>query len=167
MSLGVRTRFSSAAWLLCGVVFGAVFFLLLVFAAWTSAIALLEPAVAWLVESLDMQRVRAAIIAGVVAWLIGIVSVLSFSNWAFKFEFAGKVKPHGMFDLLSIIASGFLLPLGGLAIAIFAARVMHRESLLDELGGKDGIGFKIWYFLIRFVTPVAVVIVFLWVLGVL
>jgi len=150
-----------------GALFGSAFFLLLVFAAWTSAIALLEPAVAWLVESLDMQRVRAAMITGFVAWLLGIASILSFSSWAFKFEFAGKVNQHGVFDLLGIVTSSFLLPLGGLAVAIFVAWTMHRESVVDELGGKEGIGFKVWYFLIRFVTPVAVVVVFLWALGVM
>ncbi|MEW7981227.1 MAG: sodium-dependent transporter [Candidatus Sedimenticola endophacoides] len=150
-----------------GGVFGGIFFLLLVFAAWTSAIALLEPAVAWLIESLNLQRVRAAVLTGFVAWLLGIVSLLSFSQWAFSFEFAGMQKQHGLFDLFSILASGVLLPLGGLAVVLFTAWVMHRESVLDALGGDDGPGFRLWYFLVRYVAPVALVVVFLWVLGVM
>ncbi|PUD98949.1 MAG: sodium-dependent transporter [Candidatus Sedimenticola endophacoides] len=150
-----------------GGVFGGIFFLLLVFAAWTSAIALLEPAVAWLVESLNLQRVRAAVLTGFVAWLLGIVSLLSFSQWAFSFEFAGMQKQHGLFDLFSILASGVLLPLGGLSVVLFTAWVMHRESVLDALGGADGPGFRLWYFLVRYVAPVALVVVFLWVLGVM
>ncbi len=144
-----------------GLFFGTLFFVLLVFAAWTSAISLIEPAVAWLVENLNLQRVRAAVWVGLAAWLLGIVTVLSFSYWAFGFEFAGEQKNNGLFDVLDILTSSFMLPLGGLAVAIFAGRVLARESVRDELGGNDGLGFKLWYFLIRFITPLAVVAVFL------
>jgi NSS family neurotransmitter:Na+ symporter len=150
-----------------GVLFGTIFFLLLVVAAWTSSISLIEPAVAWLVESMSMQRLRAAVWAGIVAWLLGIVTVLSFSLWAFEFEFGGKTRSNGLFDVFDILTSGIMLPLGGVAITLFAARVMKREVLVDELGGKDNTGFKIWYLLIRYVTPVAVLLVFLRALGVL
>ncbi len=150
-----------------GVLFGTIFFLLLVVAAWTSSISLIEPAVAWLVESMSMQRLRAAVWAGIVAWLLGIVTVLSFSLWAFEFEFGGKTRSNGLFDVFDILTSGIMLPLGGVAITLFAARVMKREVLVDELGGKDNTGFKIWYLLIRYVTPVAVLLVFLRAVGVL
>jgi NSS family neurotransmitter:Na+ symporter len=150
-----------------GVLFGTIFFLLLVVAAWTSSISLIEPAVAWLVESLGMQRLRAAVWAGIAAWLLGIVTVLSFSLWAFEFEFGGKTRSNGLFDVFDILTSGIMLPLGGVAITLFAARVMKREVLVDELGGKDNTGFKIWYLLIRYVTPVAVLLVFLRAVGVL
>ena len=144
-----------------GSYFGTLFFVLLSFAAWTSAISLIEPAVAWLVENLELQRARAATAIGLLSWLLGIVTVLSFSHWAFEFDFGGEVKQNGFFDVLDILTSSIMLPLGGLAIALFAGRVMSRQSVVAELGGKQGIAFRAWYFTIRYLTPVAVLMVFL------
>jgi NSS family neurotransmitter:Na+ symporter len=144
-----------------GSYFGTLFFVLLSFAAWTSAISLIEPAVAWLVENLELQRARAATAIGLLSWLLGIVTVMSFSHWAFEFDFGGEVKQNGFFDVLDILTSSIMLPLGGLAIALFAGRVMSRQSVVAELGGKQGIAFRAWYFTIRYLTPVAVLMVFL------
>ncbi len=150
-----------------GVFFGTLFFLLLVFAAWTSAIALIEPLVTWLVETWEIERIRAAIWSGIVAWLLGIVTILSFSSWSFSFNFGGALKRHGLFDVLDIVTSSIILPLGGLCMALFVGWVMVRDSVVDELGGLAGIGFKLWYFVIRFVTPAAMLLIFLRAIGVL
>ncbi|VAX08129.1 Sodium-dependent transporter, SNF family [hydrothermal vent metagenome] len=144
-----------------GTIFGTLFFLLLVFAAWTSAISLIEPAVAWLVENRGINRVKAATTIGILAWLLGIVTIMSFSSWAFVFEFAGKTKENGFFDILDILTANIMLPLGGLAMAIFAGWFMSKRSTVDELGMGENWLFKVWYFLVRYVTPLAVIIVFL------
>ena len=143
-----------------GLFFGTLFFVLLAFAAWTSAISLLEPAVAFLVENLGVQRGPAAFLIGGTAWLLGLVTVMSFSSWSFSFEFSGATKTDGMFDVLDILTSTFMLPLGGLAIAIFAGWVMKRADTADELTMGSGSAFDIWYLLIRYVSPIAVVILF-------
>ena len=150
-----------------GLLFGTLFFILVVFAAWTSSISLIEPAVAYLVENKGLSRVKASVIAGLVTWLLGIVTVLSFNKWAFTFHFAGGEKTDGMFDVLDILTSNIMLPLGGLFIAIFAAWIMTKKSVLDELNIGEGPGFKSWRFLVRFITPVGVLIVFLKAIGVL
>ena len=150
-----------------GSFFGSLFFLLLVFAAWTSAIALIEPLIAWLVENREIERIRASIWTGIVAWLLGVVTILSFSSWSFSFNFGGVVKRHGLFDVLDIATSSIILPLGGLCMALFVGWVMARDSVVDELGGLAGIGFKLWYFIIRFITPAAMLLIFLRVIGVL
>ena len=75
-----------------GTFFGCLFFILLMFAAWTSSISLLEPAVSWLVENKNMTRTKAAYIAGFIAWLLGLLTVLSFNHWAFEFSFVGAIK---------------------------------------------------------------------------
>jgi len=149
-----------------GSFFGTLFFLLLVFAAWTSAIALVEPMVSWWVEKRGVDRIRAAIWTGISAWLLGIVTILSLSSWSFSFSFGGVLKRHGLFDVLDILTSSIILPLGGLAIAMFAGWVMSRDAVVEEFEGRAGIGFKLWYFVIRFITPVAVVLVFLRAIGV-
>lgn len=146
--------------------FGTLFFFLLVFAAWTSSISLVEPLVAWLVENRGFERSRAATWVGVCAWLLGIVTVMSFSSWSFQFSFGGEIKSNGLFDVMDIMTSAILLPLGGLAMALFAGRVMSRASVVDELGGKDGFSFKLWYFIIRYITPAAFVAIFINAIGV-
>jgi len=144
-----------------GLVFSTVFFVLLVFAAWTSAISLIEPAVAWLVENRGMARVRASAYVGISGWLLGILTILSFNHGAFSFDFAGEERKNGFFDLLDILTANFMLPLGGLAIAIFAGWFMARESTRDELAMGDGPAYRLWRFLIRYVSPAAIAIVFL------
>lgn len=151
-----------------GIFFGTVFFILLVFAAWSSSISLIEPAVAWLVENKGMARIRASVITGVATWLLGIVTIMSFSSWSFSFKFAGATKTDGMFDVIDILTSNIMLPLGGLFIAVFAAWVMKSSFTADELNlDKRGIAFQTWRFLVRYVTPIAVTIVFLNAIGIL
>jgi NSS family neurotransmitter:Na+ symporter len=147
-----------------GQIFGTLFFVLLVFAAWTSAISLIEPAVAWLVENRGMTRVRAAIWIGITVWLLGLASVFSFNIWSGEgYQLFGKTA----FDLLDYLAANILLPLGGLLIAIFAGWIMAKASTADELAMGEGVKYRIWWMVIRYITPVAVIIVFLNAIGVI
>ncbi|HIG79180.1 MAG TPA: sodium-dependent transporter [Cycloclasticus sp.] len=139
-----------------GSVFGTLFFMLLFFAAWSSSISLIEPAVAWLVENKRMSRMRACIWAGLVTWTVGIGSVLSF-NLAADLTLFGKT----FFDILDYLTANIMLPLGGLCIAIFAAWVMNKDTTRDELNLKQPVLFNTWLFLVKFVSPLAVLIVFL------
>ncbi len=148
-----------------GTFFGTLFFVLLMFAAWTSSISLLEPAVTWLVENRNMTRVKATTFAGIIAWLLGLVTVLSFNHWAFSFNFAGGVKENGFFDIFDILTSNILLPIGGLLVAIFAAWLMSRSSTVEELGMGDGVGYKAWRFAVRYIAPFGVIIIFLNAIG--
>ncbi|MGD8497716.1 MAG: sodium-dependent transporter [Chromatiales bacterium] len=138
-----------------GVIFGTAFFLLLVFAAWTSAISIIEPFVAYLVENRGMTRVQAAAWAGLGTWVVGIGTVLSFNVWSQPWAF-GKT----FFDLIDYLTSNILLPLGGLLIALFAGWLMSKRSVRDELGLEAG-WFAVWLLVLRYVAPVAVLIVFL------
>ena len=66
-----------------------------------------------------------------------------------------------MFDVLDILTSTFMLPLGGMAIAIFAGWIMQRADTVDELGVGEGAGYRVWYTLVRYVSPFAVGILIL------
>ncbi len=145
-----------------GVFFGTLFFLLLVFAAWTSAISLLEPVVAWLVENRSLSRVRASAWAGIVVWLLGVLSLLSLNVWSEVTVF-GK----GFMDLFEFVAANVLLPLGGFLIAVFAGWVLSRKSSADEFAMGEGAAYGLWRGLIRFVAPLAVAVVFLQAVGAL
>lgn len=144
-----------------GGLFGTLFFVLLLFAAWTSGISLLEPVVEWVEEKTSLARTGSAVLVGVLCWLLGIASILSLNVWA-------DVAPLGMFerfegktifDLLDFFTANIMLPLSGLLTALFVGWFVAKESLKLDLG-LDGAGFQLWFGLIRFVTPVAVLIVF-------
>ncbi len=146
-----------------GVVFGTLFFLLLVLAAWTSSISLIEPAVAYLVENFGVTRSRAALFIGGVSWALGLLSVFSFNIWSQVHPLSGLAlfKDKTFFDLLDYLAANIMLPLGGLLIAVFAGWVMSRTSTCDELGMGAGRVYRVWYFVIRFISPVVVFIIFI------
>jgi len=148
-----------------GLIFGTLFFILIVVAAWTSSISLIEPAVAWLIENRGMSRVQAAVWSGLATWLVGIATVLSFNLWAFDFNFLGAVKHNGIFDILDILTANIMLPLGGLLIAIFAGWMMKEKHSKEELGLKHS--YVIWKFLIKYVAPILVLVVILNLFGII
>jgi len=148
-----------------GQIFGTLFFILIVVAAWTSSISLIEPAVAWLIENRGMSRVSAAVWTGIATWLVGIATVLSFSHWAFDFNFLGSVKHNGIFDILDILTANIMLPVGGLLIAVFAGWMMKEKHSKEELGLVNSYG--IWRFLIRYVAPALVALVILNLFGII
>src|SRR6056297_23171 len=145
-----------------GHVFGLLFFVLLTFAAWTSSIGLIEPAVAWAVETRGRSRPASAIAIGVVIWLLGFLTILSFNELA-DFRVLGRT----LFENLDHLSSNILLPLGGLFITVFAGWVMAKTSTSDELDIGTGGMFSLWRFLARWVAPVAVFLVFLHATGLL
>ena len=136
-----------------GVFFSTIFFVLLAFAAWTSAIGLMEPAVAWMVEHYNRTRAQATVIIGVLIWAIGFASVLSFNVLADTKFLAGTI-----FDNIDYLTSNIMLPLGGLLITIFAGWVMCRNSTSDELG-SSGTLYKAWRLLARFIAPIGILFV--------
>ncbi len=145
-----------------GSLFGTLFFVLLVFAAWSSSISLIEPAVAWLVENKNMSRMRACIWAGLATWVVGIGTVLSF-NLTADVTLLGKT----FFDILDYLTANVMLPLGGLCIAIFAGWIMSKEASAEELSFTKPVLYKSWQFLIKFISPLAVIIVFFKAIGVI
>lgn len=143
-----------------GQLFGTLFFILLVFAAWSSSISLIEPAVAWLVENRSMTRIRASVWIGLTTWFIGLGTVFSFNIWS-------EVKLFDMtfFDLLDYLTANIMLPLGGLLIAVFSGWLMKKASSQDEFKMSPG-SYQLWWRLIRYVSPLAVVVVFLHAIGI-
>jgi NSS family neurotransmitter:Na+ symporter len=140
-----------------GAFFGAIFFLLVTFAAITSSISLLEPAIAWLIERLKTTRVKAALIVGGVAWFIGLGSAFSFNIWSDVYFF----NEMTFFDLMDYVSNNILLPLGGVFIALFAGWAIDQEITRDQLSTSSPLVYNAWRFLTRFIAPAAVFSVFL------
>lgn len=143
-----------------GVIIAGLFFLLLTFAAWTSAISLMEPAVAWLIEARKTSREMAAAVMGGTIWLLGFLSVFSFSLLA-DFQPFGRT----LFDNLDFLTSNIMLPFGGFLIVVFAGWVMCGNSSADELDPDAAVGYLAWRFAARYIAPVAVIVIYLNAIG--
>lgn len=137
-----------------GILIGGLFFILVVVAAWSSAISLLEPGVAWLAENRGFNRFTATLLLATVIWLLGLGTVLSFNDWA-EYKFAGLT----FFDGIDFLTSRILLPLSGLLIAIFVGWVLAPDVSKDELNGENSVAWPLWYWVLRYVCPPAIGIV--------
>jgi NSS family neurotransmitter:Na+ symporter len=137
-----------------GTVFGSLFFILIAFAAWSSSISLGEPVVAWAVESRGMSRTKAAIIVGLVAWVLGIGTVLSFNLWS-DITLFGKT----IFDTLDFLTANILLPLGGLLIAVFVGWRMKSSDVAAELNMNKKWVYTVWHIIVRYIAPVGIAFV--------
>lgn len=151
--------FAAMPW---GEFFGTLFFFLVTLAAWTSSVSLIEPGVAWLVESKKFRRAPATFLLTGIAWLLGITCVLSFNVW-------GEFKPWYLlfktpFDFLDFLTSQLMLPLGGLFIAIFVGWFMHKKVVAQELNAEGHVLFEAWLFVVRFVSPTLVALVMIFTL---
>ena len=140
-----------------GTLFGTLFFILVGFAAITSAISLTEPALAYLVEQHNAKRSRAAVSIGLVCWLLGLGTVLSFNEWS-EVHLIGE---RTFFDVLDYFTQNILLPLGGLLIALFAAWALPKAVTKHQLGIKTSLGENCWLLLGGVVAPLGVLTVFL------
>jgi len=141
-----------------GTLFGTLFFILVFFAAITSAIALIEPAVAWLTENRGLNRSQASLYAGTACWILGIGTLLSFNNWATATWFGKNV-----FELIDFITADLMLPAGGILIAIFAGWIMNQRESEKEL--ELGSRYRYWQILTKYVAPASVFIVFAHAMG--
>ena len=96
-------------------------------------------------------------------WLLGLGSVFSFNILADYHPLSFMAKFDGMtiYDCFDYIMSNMLLPIGAFLTAIFVGWVASREEIRKELGLPDGLAFKLWRVLIRFVVPLGVAAIFI------
>ncbi|HAM11420.1 MAG TPA: sodium-dependent transporter, partial [Bacteroidales bacterium] len=143
-----------------GEIFQLLFFLLLSVAALTSTISVLEVIVAYLVEELSMTRKKATIAATLMVSVLGIVTVLSMGSLR-SFLIFGK----NIFGLLEFLTSNVMLPLGGLFIVIFIGWFFSPQLTKAELTNEGRLKagyFPVYMFIVRFVAPLAIAMVFLY-----
>ena len=142
-----------------GEFFGTVFFILVAIAAWSSAISIAEPAVAWAVEK-GFSRIGATAAVCGFAWLLGLGTVLSFNDWA-DYKLFGKT----FFDTLDFLTANIMLPLGGLLIAVFVGWFASSDLVKKEANIENEAVFNAWRFVVRYISPAAVCVIFLHGLG--
>jgi NSS family neurotransmitter:Na+ symporter len=145
-----------------GSIVGAAFFAMLLMAALTSSISMLEITTARAIENGRFSRKVAATGVGFTSFLVGLITVFSFSSWLDfyplgAFETFATMTP---FDLIDYLVSNLILPIGGVAYVLFAGWWMKREVVVEELGLGYGFAFKVWQALARVVAPLAVASIF-------
>ena len=133
-----------------GVFVGLAFFLLMTIASLTSSISMLEVPVAYGVEHHNLERRKAAIIIGSIITLISLTIVFNFDP---------------MFDMVVSFTTEVSQPLLGFAFCIFAAWIWRRNDILQEIKqgapeAERGMFWKIWPFYVKFICPVAILVVY-------
>ncbi|WP_108671703.1 sodium-dependent transporter [Peribacillus acanthi] len=147
-----------------GELFLVLFLALFLFATLTSAFSMLEIVVASLVKGKTEKRAAYSWITGILIFILGIPSALSYGLLG---DFL--ILDKSIFDAADYLVSNILLPIGSLLIAIFVPLKIKKSRLKEELLRNSKAGnafFTIWYYVMRFVVPVVIVIVFLDSLGV-
>ena len=148
--------FHGVPWL--GYVFSGLFYLLLMLAALTSAMSLHESVTAYLLETFSIPRKRAAIIVSVACMTLGVACSLSFGMWSHLTLFG-----MNLFELFDFVSSKVILPLGGIVICLFTGWYLDRRLVEDELTNGGTVRFRLfrlYYFIVRYVAPLAIAAVF-------
>src|SRR5690625_4235000 len=141
-----------------------IFLILFLFATFTSAFSMLEIIVAAVTKGNAIKRKKVTWITGVLIFIVGIPAALSYGILS-DFTIFGKT----MFDLSDYLVSNILMPIGALFISIFVAFKIPKQVLLAEISSGSKYGkklFALWFLIIKYVAPIAIIIVFLDVIGV-
>jgi NSS family neurotransmitter:Na+ symporter len=147
-----------------GMAFFVAFLLLFLFASLTSAFSMLEIIVSVISKGDADKRVKWSWIIGMLIFAVGVPSALSFGIWS-EVSIFGK----SIFDAADYLVSNILMPIGALLISIFVPLKMKKSMLYSELANGSSLSkglFNTWFFLMRYVAPIAIFLVLLDVLGI-
>lgn len=142
-----------------GYLMGILFFLLLLFAAYTTALAMLEPTVAWLEERFPGKRKAVTSVMAAITWIMGLGSVLSFSELqdVYPLKFLGIER--NWFDLADFTVANIMLPLNAFLIAAFCGWAIRRQTVAEEFADDPSLWRRWWRFSNRYLAPLAIGIV--------
>ena len=137
---------------------GIIFFLLVLFAAITSSIALTESAVSTFQDELHWSRKKSTIILGIIMIGLGTLSCLGYGPLS-------NVTIIGMqfLDFFDFLTNSVMMPIAAIAICIFVSRVVGLEKIEEEIT-QDGNSFKrkkIFNFMIQYLCPIFAFIILL------
>lgn len=147
-----------------GNIFAVLFFLALAFAGLTSSVSLVEPMVQYFIDRFKWSRLKASVAMGLFFYLIGIIALLSNID---GFKEALTWGDKNFFDWVDYFTAAIMLPLGGLIMALFVGFAIEKQRVEAVLKPQLGKSFELWYFSLRYITPVAMFIVMLSLMGIL
>ena len=139
-------------------VFSLFFYLLLVMAALTSSISMLEMVVAYFHHELKISRRLASVGVTAVCLVLGMFCSFSFGIWDDV-----KIFGLGFFDLFDFIVAKLIMPIGGLLICIFLGWVVDEKVMRDEITNMGTIRapyYKLYRFIIRYLAPICILFIF-------
>jgi len=133
-----------------GILVAIGFFLLMIIASLTSTISMLEVPVAYAVENHNVERKKASILIGAGITLISLVIIFNFGE---------------LFGLVITATTEYSQPLLGIFFCVFVAWIWNRKGILEEIKlgcpeVESGLFWKIWPFYIKFICPVAILVVY-------
>lgn len=145
--------------------FSLMFYVLLALAAFTSTISMHEVVTAFIHEEWKFSRRKAAWMVTVGCIVLGICSSLSFGPWS-DFHLFGL----NIFDFLDSLTSKIMLPLGGMLISIFTGWYLDRRIVWNEISNESKLKvplFKAYIFILKYIAPIAISLIFIKELGIL
>ncbi len=144
--------------------FAVIFFIALAFAGLTSSVSLVEPMVQYFMDRFSWSRLGSSISMGLFFYLVGIVALLSNID---GYKEALTWGDKNFFDWVDHITAAIMLPLGGLIMAIFVGFIIEKQRIESIMKPQLGFAFEAWYFSLRYITPVAMFVVMLSLMGIL
>ncbi|HEY0746577.1 MAG TPA: sodium-dependent transporter [Steroidobacteraceae bacterium] len=143
-----------------GRVIGTLFFALLVLAAFTPSVGLLEPWIAWLIELGLGRRLAASLCMGC-CWLVGQGAVLSFGRWANWHPVTGvrRLAALDVFGLMDFLSANLLMPLSALLVSVFVGWRLGQRIPAGELSGLSNTSRRLLLFALRYVCPIGIAVI--------
>jgi NSS family neurotransmitter:Na+ symporter len=145
--------------------FSLMFYLLLVMAALTSSISMLEMSAAYFHKEKGMNRPKAALIMSLTCFVLGVACSLSFGIWQDITIFG-----MGFFDLFDFLVAKLLMPIGGLLICIYLGWIVDNKVVYDELTNNGTIAqplYPYFRFIIRYFASICIAMIFITEIGLL
>lgn len=142
-----------------GLIIGILFFLLVLFAAITSSISLLEVIVTFFSERFKIKRSVASVVATLIILVFASLSSLSFGSLA-DFRLFG----YNFFDFLSALSDKVIMPLGGIFTCILVGYIWSKKSFKNEITNEGSLQFKlfnVFNFIIKYISPVLIILIFI------
>lgn len=164
-----------------GAFVGSIFFLLLMVAALTSAISMLEVPASYFIDEKHWSRKKAAWVVAIITFIVGVPSALSYGGSEFFTNMSlptldGGTTGNGWFGILDYYFGTVFIVVVALATAVYAGWVMNIKTITDEISrgadifSKEIMGIKLstlWVFFIKYVCPIVIALVFINMTGLL
>lgn len=150
-----------------GTLVGILFFAMVLFAALTSAVSIMEAVVASLMDKFHMSRLKAAIIETVIALAAGLVVCFGYNIWYFEYTLPNGAVAQ-ILDIMDYISNNVLMPVVAIGTCILVGWVLKPKAVIDEVE-KSGCKFgrkKLYVVMLRYVAPILLLILLLKSLGI-
>ncbi|MBP5222810.1 MAG: sodium-dependent transporter [Lachnospiraceae bacterium] len=151
-----------------GNVIGCLFFAMVLFAATTSAVSILEAIVSSFMDQFKMERKAATFLEGFIALILGIIVCLGYNKFYFELKLPNGAVAQ-ILDIMDYVSNNLLMPIVAVGTCILIGWVVKPKVVLDEVT-KNGEKFgrkKLYVLMIKFISPILLVVLFLKALGVM